>query len=244
MSSSEVKDGEARIPTRMVPYLYIASSTFEREPPRPGVFAARQFARGAVIGFVAGRKDTNPGKAGDPVHARLHNTDDVRGLCHVRDHDCRPSVLRYDIRDCPDDDPPMFLGMHYMVDAQKKFNGGVGLEAIGRQLHNCILLSDGSIVALKKIHVGTELYCYTDSDDVPEGVSDWIYEKLSSEGQSTVGATRKRRARSTPKTGVKTGPVAKGARTEASGTSGKGASGGCAASNGERGSGQEDTDTE
>lgn len=173
ISSSELDEASTPQPNKAkrdghvkwVEWFEIRRSKLNEE--RLGLYAARQFAKGAVIGFIAGRQIYRSGNAGEAIFPDAP-CEEKGGADYVfRDFEGYRVCVRSKKRKMWQNGKKLYLGLHYMMDALTlSTHTSSAYEALCR-LQNCVVLPDGSVMTLRKINVGDELLGYRSVNACP-----------------------------------------------------------------------------
>lgn len=133
-----------------------------------GVFAARNFPRGSIIGYYCGPIVWTCAQAGteEPSHEYLtaqQVPESAYSICILNGKCVWQSVDPKPVREEPGE--PMYLGMHYLNNVCLCFERGSPEYESARKYQNCVLVDEGSVKAIKKIYPGTELFTAYSSDE-------------------------------------------------------------------------------
>ena len=132
-------------------YIYLAKSKFGGL----GVFAAREFPKGALVGLYMGPRvwEANVVGSDAPTDDFLKSQGINPALCSCSIRDNRGRMVVVDPKRIePTENPmPLYLGMHYMK--------GVEEPGVAAYHANCEILEDGQVVTHVALPAHTELIC-------------------------------------------------------------------------------------
>ena len=144
-------------------WVYLARS--DRCHAKYGLFAARDFSSNTMIGFFMGpivwKAPVEGGYAPSAKELSKAGLIDSDYALQYRNKDCRwvvadpPSILLVDKKVI--DGALLYMGMHYINNPCLDYTNGTSGYFKNRKEHNCLLMEDGCVKAIKKIKPGTEL---------------------------------------------------------------------------------------
>jgi hypothetical protein len=180
-----------------------------------GVFAARTFHIGNILGYYVGNRKYRSKRATDPMPEdkdieHISTSPYALTLRNTKAH-----WVVVDVEPVTATKPAfLFMGMHYINNACLTYKEGVPQYAKAKRQQNCQINSDGTFTATKRINVGEELYCPympehdpNDSDLSP--LSSKEEEEEEEEEEEKEKTTTKRKSKHQTKGEPKGQPVAK-----------------------------------
>lgn len=134
-----------------------------------GLFAARQFPRYSIIGFVVGNvvyRSEHPGKALDKSVKYDGRTEE--DFVMMRDFEGHQVAIRCPTRAKWNEARPLFFGLHYMIDQTALRKSEMVTQSSSKNVtNNCVVLADGCVVTLRRVVSGEELLGFRDCRMAP-----------------------------------------------------------------------------
>ena len=154
-------------------WLYVQKSN--RAGANLGVFAARDFPKGAVVGYYSGRVLWTCDIAGTerPSDSYMTNIigikEDSPYAMQVRNQEAKwqyvdPEAVTYEY------EAPLYMGLHYVNNACLSFREGSEEFEKARRKQNCQYIDDGTVHTTKKVRPHTELLAGYISDHRADSV--------------------------------------------------------------------------
>jgi len=133
-----------------------------------GVFAARCFPKGSIVGYFAGPIVWKCDAAGTEEPSEEYLTaqgvpDSAYSICILNGECVWNSIDPKPVGEKPGE--AMYLGMHYINNVCLCFKSGSPEYETAKKYQNCVLVDEGSVKAFKKICPGGELFTAYSKDE-------------------------------------------------------------------------------
>ena len=133
-----------------------------------GVFAARCFPKGSIVGYFAGPIVWKCDAAGTEEPSEEYLTaqgvpDSAYSICILNGECVWNSINPKPVGQKPGE--AMYLGMHYINNVCLCFKSGSPEYETAKKYQNCVLVDEGSVKAFKKICPGGELFTAYSKDE-------------------------------------------------------------------------------